>query len=100
MLVRWWMSGNERAGQTRVTHMSETFVAGLHVVIATNGPESQFWVAATPRDKAAVVVQKRLEDGWKASLTEQQVTVRQAQKLKLRLNGACRWNRPNVLPSG
>ena len=94
------MSGNERRTNAGHTHMSETFVTGLHVVVATNGPESQFWVAATPRDRAAVVVQKRLEDGWKASLTEQQITVRQAQKLKLRLNGACRWNRPNVLPSG
>jgi hypothetical protein len=80
--------------------MTETFVAGLHVVVATNGPERQFWVAATPRNKAAVVVQKRLEVGWKASLTKKQITVRQAQKLKLRLNGVCQWNGPNDLPSG
>jgi hypothetical protein len=80
--------------------MTETFVAGLHVVVATNGPKRQFWVAVTPRNKAVGVVQKRLEDGWKASLTDQQITVRQAGKLKLRLNGACRWNPPNVQPGG
>lgn len=42
-----------------------------------------------PRIKAVAVVQKRLEDGWKASLTDQKITLRQAHKLKLRLNGAC-----------
>jgi hypothetical protein len=36
-------------------------------------------------------VQKRLAEGWKATLTDKQITVRQAHKLKLRLNGACRW---------
>jgi hypothetical protein len=72
--------------------MTETFVRGLRVVVATKGSERQFWVTATPRDKAVAVVQKRLEDGWKATLTDQQITVRQAHKLtKLRLNGACQW---------
>jgi hypothetical protein len=71
--------------------MTETFVRGLRVVVATKGSERQFWVAVTPRDKAAAVVQRRLQDGWKATLTDQQITVRQAHKLKLRLNGACRW---------
>jgi hypothetical protein len=72
--------------------MTETFVRGLRVVVATKGRERQFWVAATPRDKATAVVQKRLQDGWKATLTDQQITVRQAHKLtKLRLNGACQW---------
>jgi hypothetical protein len=72
--------------------MTETFVRGLRVVVATKGRERQFWVTATPRDKAVAVVQKRLEDGWKATLTDHQITVRQEHKLtKLRLNGACRW---------
>jgi hypothetical protein len=73
--------------------MTESFVRGLRVVVATKGSERQFWVAATPRDKAAAVVQRRLEDGWEATLIDQQITVRQAHKLtKLRLNGACRWD--------
>jgi hypothetical protein len=80
--------------------MTETFVTGLHVVVATNGPNREFWVAVTPRNKAVAAVQKRLEDGWKASLTDQKITVRQAHKLKLRLNGACRWNPPNVQSVG
>ena len=71
--------------------MTESFVRGLRVVVATKGSERQFWVAVTPRNKATAVVQKRLEDGWKATLTNQQITVRQAHKLNLRLNGACRW---------
>jgi hypothetical protein len=71
--------------------MTETFVDGLQVVAATKGRERQYWIAATTRKKAATVVQKRLEDGWKATLTDKQITVRQAHKLKLRLNGACRW---------
>jgi hypothetical protein len=50
--------------------MTETFVRGLRVVVATKGRERQFWVTATPRDKAVAVVQKRLEDGWKATLTD------------------------------
>ena len=73
--------------------MTDTFVDGLRVVVATKGRERQFWVAATPRDKAAAAVQRRLEDGWKATLTDRQITVRQAHKLKqLRLNSACRWD--------
>jgi hypothetical protein len=74
--------------------MTEIFIAGFHVVVATNGPKRQFWVAVTSRNKAVAVVQKRLEDGWKASLTDRKITVRQAYKLNLRLNGACRWNPP------
>ena len=73
------------------TGMTETFVRGLQVVVATKGRERQFWVAVTPRIKAVAVVQKHLEDGWNASLTDQKITLRQAHKLKLRLNGACRW---------
>ena len=71
--------------------MTETFVRGLRVVVATKGSERQYWVAVTPRNKAAAVVQRRLEDGWIATLTDQQITVRQSHKLKLRLNGACLW---------
>ena len=72
--------------------MTKTFVRGLRVVVATKGSERQFWVTATPRDKAVAVVQKSLDDGWTATLTDQQITVRQAHKLtKLRLNGACQW---------
>ena len=78
--------------------MAETFVDGLQVVVATKGLERQFWVAVTTRKKAATVVQKRLEDGWKATLTDKQITVRQAHKLKLRLNGACRWDPDNEAP--
>ena len=58
--------------------MTETFVRGLRVVVASKGSERQYWVAATPRDKAAAVVQRRLEDGWKATLTDQQITVRES----------------------
>jgi hypothetical protein len=72
--------------------MTETFVDGLQVVVATKGRERQYWIAVTTRRKAASVVQKRLELGWKATLTDKQITVRQAHKLKLRLNGACRWD--------
>lgn len=43
------------------------------------------------RKKAATIVQKRLAVGWKASLTDKHITLRQAHKLKLRLNDACRW---------
>lgn len=71
--------------------MTETFVDGLQVVVATRGRERQYRVAVTPRKKAASVVQKRLGLGWKATLTDKQITVRQAHNLKLRLNGACRW---------
>jgi hypothetical protein len=71
--------------------MTETFVHGLLVVVANKGRERQFWVAATPRDKAAAIVQRHLEGGWKATLTDQQITVRESHKLKLRLNGVCRW---------
>jgi hypothetical protein len=75
--------------------MTDTFVNGLHVVVATKGRERRFWVAATARDKSAATVQRRLEDGWKATLINQQITVRQAHKLKgLRLNSACQWD-PN-----
>lgn len=77
--------------------MTETFVDGLQVVVATKGRERQYWVAVTTRKKAATVVQKRLEDGWKATLTDKQITVRQAHYLKLRLNGACRWD-PDTEP--
>jgi phage replication-related protein YjqB (UPF0714/DUF867 family) len=71
--------------------MTEIFVDGLQIVVATKGRERQFWVAVTTRKKAAGVVQRRLEEGWKATLTDKQITVQQAHKLKLRLNGACRW---------
>ena len=71
--------------------MTETFVDGLQIVVATKGRERQYWVAVTTRKKATTVVQKRLEDGWKATLTNRQITLRQAHELKLRLNGACRW---------
>jgi hypothetical protein len=71
--------------------MTETFVDGLQVVVATKRWERQYWVAVTTRKKAASVVQKRLDVGWKASLTDKKITVRQAHKLKLRLNDACRW---------
>jgi hypothetical protein len=71
--------------------MTDIFVNGLQVVVATKGSERQFWVAVTPRNKAAAAVQRRLEVGWKATLTDEQITVRQAHNLKLRLNGACRW---------
>jgi hypothetical protein len=49
--------------------MTETFVDGLQLVVATKGRERQYWVAVTTRKKAATVVQKLLEVGWKASLT-------------------------------
>ena len=71
--------------------MSESFVNGLQVVVASKGWERQYWVAVTSRKKAATVVQKRLGKGWKATLTDKQITVRQAHNLKLRPNDACRW---------
>jgi hypothetical protein len=46
---------------------------------------------ASASDEAAAVVQRRLEDGWIATLTDQKIPVRQSHKLKLRLNRACRW---------
>jgi hypothetical protein len=71
--------------------MTETFVDGLQVVVATKGQKRQYWVTVTTRKKAVTVVQKRLEEGWKATLADKQITVRQAHKLMLRLNDACRW---------
>jgi hypothetical protein len=66
----------------RLTGMTETFVRGLQIVVAAKGRERQFWVAVTQRIKVVAAVQKRLEDG----------PLRQAHKLKLRLNGACQWD--------
>jgi len=88
----------ESNGQSWATDMTETFVDGLQVVVATKGRERQYWIAVTSRKKAATVVQKRLKDGWKATLTDKQITVRQAHKLKLRLNDACRWDPDTEAP--
>jgi phage replication-related protein YjqB (UPF0714/DUF867 family) len=82
----------------RIDDMTETFVDGLQVVVATKGREHQYLVAVTTRKKAATVVRKRLKDGWKATLTDKQITVRQAHKLNLRPNGACRWEPDTEAP--
>lgn len=62
------------------------------------GGNANTGLAVTTRKKAATVVQKRLEVGWKATLTDKQITVRQAHKLKLRLNDACRWEPDTEAP--
>ena len=62
--------------------MTETLVRGLQILIATRGRERQLRVAVFPI-KAVALAQKRQEDGWKASLTAQNITPRQALKLKL-----------------
>jgi hypothetical protein len=66
--------------------MAKTLIGGIQIVKATKGRESQFWAAATPRDKAAAAVQKRLSPGWTAELTNQRLSLHQAATLKLRPN--------------
>lgn len=56
-------SGRDVAG------MSDAFAGTIYVVVASNGEQSEFWAAATPRARAAAAVRQLLPHGWTAKCT-------------------------------
>ncbi|RXG83650.1 hypothetical protein [Bradyrhizobium zhanjiangense] len=57
---------------------------GIHLVkVTTDDREHQLWVAATPRDEAVTEVLNAIPEGWTASLLTSQLTLEEAEVLKL-----------------
>jgi len=68
---------------------------GIHVVVAIKKDRTQYWVAATRREKAAETVQRLLLPGWKTVLSDQQLSREQIATLNLRPYGICKLNKPD-----
>jgi hypothetical protein len=60
--------------------------AGIYVVAATKDGKTEFWAAATRRERAAAAVQQLLPAGWTAILLGWRLTPEKVAELKLRSN--------------
>ena len=50
--------------------MGNVLVGGIYVVRATKGDRTEYWAAATIREKAVAAVEKELGAGWSLTLTD------------------------------
>jgi hypothetical protein len=50
--------------------MGNLLVGGIYVVQAIKGDQTEYWAAATIREKAVTAVEKELGDGWTVTLTD------------------------------
>jgi hypothetical protein len=66
--------------------MGNSFAGGIYVVVATKEGRTEFWAAATHRDRAAVEVRKLLPQGWTTVFTGWRLTSDKAAKLRMRAN--------------
>ena len=66
--------------------MGNVLVGGIYVVQATKGDRTEYWAAATIREKAVAAVEKELGAGWAITLTDRRLTGQRLSKLRLRPN--------------
>ncbi len=74
--------------------MVSVFTDTIYVVVASNGSESEFWAAATPRHRAAAEVQSSLPEGWTANFTGWRLPATKAMVLKMRANTVRKLEKP------
>ena len=53
--------------------MSNTYAGVVYIVTAMKDGETEYWVAANPRDQALAAVREHLAPGWTPSLTDQRL---------------------------
>jgi hypothetical protein len=51
--------------------VSNTYAGVVYIVTAMKDGETEYWVAANPRDQALAAVREHLAPGWTPSLTDQ-----------------------------
>ena len=59
----------------------------IYVLIASGNGKSEFWAAATTRERALAEVRQHLPLGWMVALTEHYLTPHEATSLGIRPNG-------------
>jgi hypothetical protein len=79
--------------------MGNLLVGGIYVVQAIKGRQTEYWAAATIREKAVTAVEKELGDGWTVTLTDRRLTGQRLSKLRLRPNSVQRLSDKRV-PTG
>jgi len=70
--------------------MGNVLVGGIYVVQATKSDQTEYWAAATIREKAVAAVEKELGAGWSITLTDRRLTGQRLSKLRLRPNSVQR----------
>ena len=70
--------------------MGNVLVGGIYVVQAIKGDQTEYWAAATIREKAVAAVEKELGAGWSVTLTDRRLTGQRLSKLRLRPNSVQR----------
>ena len=66
---------------------SKRWAGDVYIVAATRDSQTDYWVAATQREKAVAAVQQLLTPGWTATLTDRRISPAQVAVLRLRPNG-------------
>ena len=78
------------SGRHQKDNMGNVLVGGIYVVQATKGDQTEYWAAATIREKAVAAVEKELGAGWSITLTDRRLTGQRLSKLRLRPNSVQR----------
>jgi hypothetical protein len=70
--------------------MRSVLVGGIYVVQAKKDDETEYWAAATIKEKAIAAVEQELGPGWTVTLTERRLTGQRLSKLRMRPNSVQR----------
>jgi hypothetical protein len=86
-----WVPGEKelaRLADGRIfASMDDMFEHEIYVVIASGNGKSEFWAAATTRERALAEVRQHWPLGWIVALTEHYLTPHEATALGIRPNG-------------
>jgi hypothetical protein len=63
--------------------MRKGLARAVYIVIATKDGQTEFWAAATPRQRAAAAVQRLLPPGWRVNFSGWRLSPTKAAALKL-----------------
>jgi hypothetical protein len=70
--------------------MRSSVVGSVYVVQAIKDDKTEFWAAATVREKAVAAVERELGDGWTVTLTDRRLTRQRLSMLKMLPNAVRR----------
>jgi hypothetical protein len=66
--------------------VSNTYAGVVYIVTAMKDGETEYWVAANPRDQALAAVREHLAPGWTPSLTDQRLPPEMVAQLEMHAN--------------
>ena len=66
--------------------MTQTYATTVCIIETSKDDEIEYWVAGMGPEKALVAVERLLDRGWKAAVTNIAMTPDQISELKLRAN--------------